>query len=441
MKIKQVFHLAMPTIVLASLGAISSAQVPVERFEQVVQPYVDARMFMGSVMVAKHGKVLFGKSYGWADAEWSIPNSATTRFQVASMTKQFTAASILLLEERGKLKSDDPVRKYLPDAPASWEKVTIYNLLTMSSGIADGSAKYDPTPPDKLTYADKPLEFQPGEKWVYTNTNYLVLGYLLEKVSGQSYGDFLQQNIFKPLGMNDSGLDSNVAIVPHRASGYWPGADGIENAERTNITGALSAGGVYSSTEDLLRWEEGLFGGKVLTPASFRKMTSPYKHTTFDNDYACALYVNRVNGRLWFDYDGNNIGFTSKMAYYPEEGLAVIVLTNLNSYTTGAINGALAAAAHGESVAFVPPPKEIPLPREVLARYVGTYEFSDGPDVFTLQGAHLMTGNSALFAMSETKFFSKGWDLQYELSRNNKGEYAFVSVYFNGKDKGRGTKK
>ena len=257
-------RLAVLTCAFAFWAGVCSAQAAVERLRQVAQPYVDAQMFMGSVLVAQKGKVLFSKGYGWADVEWNIPNSPTTRFQIASMTKQFTAAAILLLEERGKLKTDDLVKKYLPDAPASWDKITLYNLLTMTSGLADHAAEYEPTPPDRLIFADKPLEFQPGEKWDYKNTNYLVLGYLLEKVSGQSYADFLQENIFRPLGMNDSALDSNVAIVPHRASGYLLGADGIENAERTNISGALSAGGLYSTTDDLLRWEEGLFGGKVL---------------------------------------------------------------------------------------------------------------------------------------------------------------------------------
>jgi CubicO group peptidase (beta-lactamase class C family) len=437
-------RLAVLAMSFAFSAGVCSAQATVERLQAVVQPYVDAQMFMGSVLVAQKGKVLFSKGYGWADVEWNIPNSPTTRFQIASMTKQFTAAAILLLEERGKLKTDDLVKKYLPDAPASWEKITIYNLLTMTSGLADHSAEYDPTPPDRLIYVDRPLDFQPGEKWDYKNTNYLVLGYLLERVSGQSYADFLQENIFKPLGMNDSGLDSNVAIVPHRASGYLIGADGIENAERTNISGALSAGGLYSTTEDLLRWEEGLFGGKVLKPSSLRKMTTPLKHTTLNNEYACGLYINHVNGRLLIDYDGNNIGFTSEMAYYPEEALAVIVLTNLNSYTTARINTALGAVVHRESVAFTPPPKEIALPREVLARYVGNYEFSDGHVAFTLEGSYLIAHFGAtfpLFAESETKFFSKGWDLQFEFSKNDKGEFAFVREHSNGEDAGKATKK
>jgi CubicO group peptidase (beta-lactamase class C family) len=444
MQTKRYFSHSLIGVAFAFAACVCTAQSPAERLQQVVQPYVDAQMFMGSVLVAQKGKVLFSKGYGWADVEWNIPNSPTARFQIASMTKQFTAAAILLLEERGKLKTDDPVKKYLPEAPAVWDKITIYNLLTMTSGLADHSAEYDPTPPDKLTYKDVPLAFQPGEKWDYKNTNYLVLGYLLEKVSGQSYAEFLRENIFKPLGMNDSGLDSNVAIVPHRASGYWPGTDGIENAERPNISGALSAGGLYSTTEDLLRWEEGLFGGKLLTPASLRKMTSPFKHTTLNNDYACGLYINHENGRLLINYDGNNIGFTSEMAYYPEERLAVVVLTNLNSYTTARINTALAGTLHGEAVTFAPPPKEIAVPTEILARYVGTYEFSDGRVAFTLEGSHLIAHFGAtfpLFAESETKFFSRGWDLQFDFSKNDKGEFAFVTEYEGGRNSGKAQKK
>ncbi len=439
MKPKWNSQLAVLTIASVSLAVLCSAQTPVERLQQVVQPYVDAQMFMGSVLVAQQGKVLFSKSYGWADLEWNVPNSPTTRFQIASVTKQFTAAAILLLEERGKLKTGDLVKKYLPDAPPAWDKITIYNLLTMTSGIADHGAEYEPTKPDRLIFREMPLDFQPGEKWDYKNTNYLVLGYLLEKVSGQSYADFLQENIFRPLGMNDSGLDSNVAIVPHRASGYLPGADGMENAERPNISGALSAGGLYSTTEDMLRWENGLFGGKLLTPASLRKMTTPFKH-----DYACGLYVHVVNGRQVIDYDGNNIGFNAEMAYYPDDRLAAIVLANLNGYVTGRITTALAAVMHGEAVAFTPPPKEIALPKEVLARYVGTYEFSDGHVAFTLEGSHLMAQFGAtfpLFAESETKFFSKGWDLQFEFSKNEKGEFAFVSEHLNGENAGKATKK
>src|SRR4030095_2136360 len=193
------------------------------------------------------------------DLEWSVPNSPTPGFNIASMTKQFTAASILLLEDRGKLGTDDLVKKYLPDAPTSWEKITIYHLLTHTSGIHEDAAKYEPGTPDKLVFNDRPLNFQPGEKWDYTNKGYIVLGYLIERISGQSYEEFVQENIFKPLGMNDSGYDSNSAVIARRAAGYAPSPNGPVNAGFIHMSIPFAAGALYSTTEDLLRWEQGLF--------------------------------------------------------------------------------------------------------------------------------------------------------------------------------------
>src|SRR5437879_6850980 len=200
---KRLFRTLLLAVALAILAHSSSAQAPRDRLQRVVQPYVDAQMFMGSVLVGKNGKVIFSKSFGMADLEWNVPNSATTRFNIASMTKQFTAVSVLLLEDRGKLKTDDLVKKYLPDTPASWDKITIYHLLTHTSGIREDAAKYEPGTPDKLVFNDRPLNFQPGERWEYTNLGYIVLGYLLERISGQTYEKFVQEDIVKSLGMND----------------------------------------------------------------------------------------------------------------------------------------------------------------------------------------------------------------------------------------------
>jgi CubicO group peptidase (beta-lactamase class C family) len=434
------FRVGFRAIALAVLAGRCIAQVPAERMQQVVQPYSDAQMFMGNVLVAKEGKAVFSKSYGMADLEWSVPNSPTTRFNIASMTKQFTAASILLLEDHGKLKTDDLVKKYLPDAPASWNKITIYHLLTHTSGIPDDAAKYEPGTPDKLVFNDRPLSFQPGEQWAYTNLGYIVLGYLIERISGHTYEEFVQENIFKPLGMNDSGLMSFVTVIPRRASGYWPGSNGIENADRPDARIGFSAGSLYSTSEDLLRWEEGLFGGRLLSPESLRKMTTPFK-----SDYACGLHVNRIDGRLMIEHDGNNIGFNSDMAYYPEERLAVIVLANLNGTVTGKITTALAAVAHGETV---PPPsvhKEIPLPKEVLARYAGTYKFPDYGLEMAPEGNHLLVrfnngGALPVFPESETKFFSKPWPIEFEFSKSDNGEFPVLIRHQNGKDE-KGTKK
>lgn len=419
------------SLVFLSQCAVAQANIA-DRMDALIQPYADAQVFMGSVLVAQHGKVLVSKSYGFADLEWNIPNSPTTRFNIASMTKQFTAAAILLLEERGKLRTDDLLTKYFPDAPAPWAKITIYNLLTHTSGISDDAAKYTPATfdtADSLIFRDKPLNFQPGEKWSYVNMGYLILGYLIEKVSGQTYADFLHDNIFQPLGMQDSGLDSNVTVIPRRAIGYWPGVFGIENAERFNFANGFSAGSLYSSTEDLLRWEEGLFGGKVLTPASLRKMTTPFR-----NDYACGLYVRRVNGHLMVEHGGNNIGYNADMVYYPEEGLAIIALANLNGTIITKLPLALAAVVHRETVAFPPPPKEVTLPMVVLSSYMGAYEFANGAREIELDGGHLVIDGIVFYAESETKFFDKTWAIQLEFTKNDKGGVASVTWRQDGKE-------
>lgn len=428
----RLFRTLPPAIALAVLAYASSAQAPSDRLKQVVQPYVDAQMFMGSVLVAEDGKVIFSKSYGMADLEWSVPNSPTTRFNIASMTKQFTAASILLLEDRGKLKTDDLVKKYLPEAPASWDKITIYHLLTHTSGIPGDAAEYEPGTPDKLVFNDKPLDFQPGERWAYTNLGYIVLGYLLERISGQTYEEFVQENIFKPLGMKDSGLMSFVTIIPRRASGYWPGSNGIENADRPDARMGFSSGSLYSSTEDLLRWNEGLFGGKLLKPASLRKMTTPFK-----SDYACGLYVKRVNGHLMIEHDGNNIGFNSDMAYYAEDRIAVIVLANLNGTVISEMTRALAAVAYGETPPIPSVHKEISLSKEVLTRYEGTYQFPHYSLKMVPEGNHLLVefdngGTLAVFPESDTKFFSKPWPTQFEFSKNEHGAFTILRRHQDG---------
>src|SRR6476469_8371708 len=204
--------------VILTASCLAQDKVPnasIARMEQIVQAYVPGK-FMGTVLVARDGKSLLDKGYGFANLEWQVPNTPTTKFRLGSITKQFTAASILLLEERGKLKIEDPVKKYLPDAPAAWDKVTIFSLLTHTSGIPSFTGFPDytsteaiPSTPEKLVarFRDKPLEFQPGEKWNYSNSGYVLLGYLIEKISGQSYADFVKQNIFDKLGMKDSGYD------------------------------------------------------------------------------------------------------------------------------------------------------------------------------------------------------------------------------------------
>jgi CubicO group peptidase (beta-lactamase class C family) len=399
------------------------------RMEQIIEAYVPSK-FMGTVLVAQDGKILLDKGYGFANLEWDVPNTPTTKFRLGSITKQFTAASILLLEERGKLKTEDPVKKYIPDAPAAWEKITIFHVLTHTSGIPSltsfpdfESHEAQAMTPEKLVewFRDKPLEFEPGTKWSYSNSGYILLGYLIEKISGQSYSDFIQQNIFTPLGMKDSGYDSNSAIIFHRAAGYTPGKKGPENAGFVHMTIPFSAGALYSTTEDLLRWEEGLFGGKVLKAESLAKMTEPFKQ-----DYAFGLGVTTKNGRKMISHNGGIEGFNTLLAYYPDDKLVVAVLANLNGPAAGDLGAKLAQAAHGEKVVLPTERKEITVSPEILKQYVGTYELTPKFSiVITLEDGQLMSQATnqqklPLFAESETMFFLKVVDAQIEFVKNDK---------------------
>jgi CubicO group peptidase (beta-lactamase class C family) len=207
----------------------SAGEQDLARIEQVIQNYVSAGTFMGTVLVARDSEVILSKGYGMANLELEVPNTPTTKFRLGSVTKQFTAAAILLLEERGKLKVDDRLRTYFPEAPMAWDRITIYNLLTHTSGIPNFTSFADyssikltaRTAGDSVAaFRDRPLDFGPGEKYSYSNSGYLALGAIIEKASGQSYEKFLADNIFTPLGMQVSGYDSNRWIIKRRARGY-----------------------------------------------------------------------------------------------------------------------------------------------------------------------------------------------------------------------------
>jgi CubicO group peptidase (beta-lactamase class C family) len=428
----------------AVLGSSCSAQDDVSRMEQVVQSYVSSKQFMGSVLIARDKTIVLDKGYGYANLEWNVPNSPTTKFRSGSITKQFTSASIFLLQERGKLKVDDAVKKYMPDAPAAWDKVTIFNLLTHTSGIPSFTGFPDyastdaiPTTPEKLVarFRDKPLEFQPGEKWNYSNSGYVLLGYLIEKISGQSYAHFVQENIFVPLGMKGSGYDSNSALILHRASGYSPGATGLVNAGFIDMSIPLSAGGLYSTTEDLLLWEQGLFGGKLLSSASLQKMT-----TAFKDDYACGLAVRTVKGLKLIEHGGGIEGFNTQLSYYPDKKLTVVVLGNLNGPSPSEIASKLAAVAHGEKVVLIQERKEIAVPAQILAGYVGSYELGPGFVLgVTLEGDQLSTQITGqpkvpIFAESETMFFLKVVDEGIEFFKNEKGQVTHLVLHYDGRD-------
>ena len=416
----------------------------VARMDQVVKTFVQDKTFMGTVLVARGADVILSKGYGSANLEWDIPNTPATKFRLGSITKQFTAASILLLEERGKLKIDDPIKKHLTDAPAAWDKITIYNLLTHTSGIPNFTSLPDyktlqpfdsPVAKTIATFRDKPLDFQPGEKMSYSNSGYLVLGHLIETVTGGSYEKFVTDNIFTPLSMKDSGYDSNTAIIARRAAGYVPSTGGAVNAGFIHMSIPHAAGALYSTTEDLLRWEQALFGGKVVSPASLAKMTTPFK-----SDYALGVVVQTAGGRRVVQHGGGIDGFNTFLAYYPDDKLTVAVLANINGQTPNQIAAKLADLAHGGTVQLTSERKEIALPPASLERYVGTYELAPGVNLMVrLDVDHLtvqLTGQGQLpmFAESETSFFLKVVDAQVEFVKDARGAVSHAILHQNGRD-------
>ncbi len=437
--------LTFALLFVLSCGATSSFAQDATRMEEVVQTYVRDKTFMGAVLVARGSDVILNKGYGSANLEWDVPNTPATKFRLGSITKQFTAAAILLLAERGKLTLDDPIRKHVPDAPAAWDAITIFHLLTHTSGIPNFTSlpdyktlKLEDTPVAKtiVSVRDKPLEFVPGERMSYSNSGYLVLGYVIERVTGASYEKFVTDNIFTPLGMKDSGYDSNAAVIARRASGYMPSPNGPVNAGFVHMSIPHAAGALYSTTGDLLRWEQGLFGGKVISPASLARMTSPFK-----SDYGLGVAVRTVNGRKMVQHGGGIDGFNTFLAYYPDDKLTVAVLANLNGEAPTQLAAKLADLAYGGVVQLPSERKEITLPAATLAKYVGTYEVAPGVNMMMrLVGDRLttqLTGQQQIpaFAESETKFFLKVVDAQVEFFMDPSGTVTHAVMYQNGRER------
>ncbi len=419
-------RLATLCLAIVQLTVAAASAQDTARMEQVIQSHVSAGTFMGTVLVARDGAVILDTAYGMANVEWDVPNTPATKFRLGSITKQFTAAAILLLEERGKLKVDDRVKTYLPDSPMAWDRITIFNLLTHTAGIPNFTASPDyntiklsarSADAAVVSFRDRPLDFGPGEKMSYSNSGYLVLGAIVEKVSGQTYEQFVAENLFVPAGMSDSGYDSNSAIIKRRASGYLRTPGGYANAGYLHMSIPHAAGALYSTTHDLLKWEQALFAGRIVSKASLDRMITPFK-----NDYALGLTSTLVNGRRRIAHGGGIDGFNTQLAYYPDSKTVVIVLSNVNGMVPDVLAGQLGALVHGDSVTLTSERKEITLPAATLEKYVGAYELAPGVTITIAREGDGLTaqltgqGRNAIFPQSETHFFLKAVDLQLEFA-------------------------
>jgi CubicO group peptidase (beta-lactamase class C family) len=340
---------------LLVLAVAGSAQ-DLQRMAEAVKAQTGNRPFMGSVLVATRDEVVFQASAGLANVEWNVPNSAKTKFRIGSLTKQFTAVAILLLQERGKLQLEHPVENYIDGVPEFWRGITIRQLLTHSAGVPDTLAL-----PNKdnrewelrgFTPAilfermrSLPLDFKPGTHFNYSNTGYMLLGWIVERVSGQTYREFIKQNLLDPIGMAESGYDSGVAVIPQRASGYEAGALGnsLRNANYIDMRAPGAAGGLYSTTGDLLKWTRALFGGKVLQSSSLDQMITPAK-----SGYAFGLRIGAKNGRKRYSHSGAINGFGSFLAYFPASDVTIAVLSNVAGPSAAELEERLETIYFGE---------------------------------------------------------------------------------------------
>jgi CubicO group peptidase (beta-lactamase class C family) len=446
--------LATRLVVLTALSlfaAVSALAQEAAPIASKLDEYLSAAAkqgFTGSALVARYGKVIFSKGYGMANAEWDIPNTPLTKFRLGSITKQFTAASILLLQERGKLGAQDPVCKFFDNCPESWKEITIHHLLTHTSGIPNYTNFPDwrktmmiPVTMESLVarFKDKPLDFKPGEKMSYSNSGYVALGHIIEKVAGESYESFLQKNIFGPLQMSGSGYDSHDTIMKNRATGYSFRDGKRINSEYLDMTIPHAAGALYSTVEDLFAWNEALFSDKLLSAKSREAMMTVDK-----NDYAYGLAVTQQHNRKMVFHGGGINGFSTFLARFPEEKVTIVVLRNAD-YGAGPnkISQDLAAIVLGGKYEIPRERVAIKIDPKILDAYVGQYEF---PTTFiitiTKEGDSLMaqaTGQPKfeLFPESEIKFFYKVIDAQVTFVKDDKNAITHLILHQGGDHKAK----
>lgn len=351
----------------------------VARIDAIVEaPIAGGTVAGASVAVVRQGRTIVAKGYGKADLEWDVPTPADATYEIGSVTKQFTAAAILLLRDEGRLSLDDDVTKYLPDYPTQGHRIPLRRLLNHTSGIKGyteleefGDVMRLDKPKDTLVtlFSARPFDFAPGEEQIYNNSAFFLLGLVIEKASGLSYAAFVKQRLFDRVGMPDSYYCSERTLVKRHAHGY-----DMENG-RFVLKGFIdhdwpyAAGSLCSNTTDLVAWNRALHGGKVLSPASYREMTA----AGVLNDgtpirYGYGISIADLGGRRVIGHGGGINGFLSESQYYPDDDLIVVVLQN----TAGPVNPRETAKKIADAVLGPAPSRAKPFTGDAGA-YAGTY--------------------------------------------------------------------
>ncbi len=335
MNSKKLFQLLVGLAFVALLlvgcdgASLSSQSAPIEKaVDKFITPYVDARSFSGSVLIAQGENILVSRGYGMANLEHDVPNTPMTKFRLGSITKQFTAMAILMLQEQGQLNVQDPVCDYMPNCPEAWQSITIHHLLTHSSGIPNHTDFPDfeemmvsgSTVGGMInTFRDKPLHFTPGTKFSYSNSGYILLGHIIEQSAGNpSYAAYVSENIFQPLKMMNTGYDQNSLVLSDRASGYVRiDPNTLGNAEYIEMSVPHAAGALYSTVEDLYFWDRALYTEALVSQSSLNVMFTPDK-----DEYGYGWYITELLNRKVTAHGGSINGFATSIARFVDDSAA-----------------------------------------------------------------------------------------------------------------------
>jgi CubicO group peptidase (beta-lactamase class C family) len=328
--------------------AIADDPVFTAKATALVGRYLETDRFSGAVLVALDGKPLFRQGFGFADRAQRIPNAPDTKFRIGSITKPFTSVAVLQLVERGRLGLDDPLSRHYARTPPAWSKITIRHLLSQQTGIPSLSdtpgfwetwIKTHRTPEEGIDLIrNAPLRFAPGSKYEYSNTNHHLLGLVIEAVTGQSYEAYMQENVFAPLGMRDTGLDHNDKALTKRALGYEVENGLWKDENYVSMTIPYAAGSLYSTIDDLVKWNRALDSNQLIGAASRSQMFADP-----GTGYGFGWRVGNWFGNRVQSHSGGIQGFAALMCRYPDEKLTVVVLANLRQTPTAWLANELAS--------------------------------------------------------------------------------------------------
>lgn len=336
MKLIRTLLLLITSLLVSAPCSAQQAGATAVRIDRIVKQQMAENKIPGvSLAILRNGKMLLLKSYGLANVEHQVPVKPETIFQSGSMGKQFTAAAVMILIQENKLSLDDKLSKYFPDAPPAWKDITVWHLLTHTSGLGDYPAEIDlrrDYTEDEYfaSFKKAPLDFEPGSSWNYSNIGYATLGFLIRKVTGKYYGDFLQERIFKPLDMTTARIISEADIVPNRAAGYRLVKGELKNQEWVSpATNSTADGSLYFSILDLAKWDAALYTDSPLTQSSREKIWTPAKLTGgAGKDYGFGWHLADVHGRRLVFHGGAWQGFKTFIIRFLDTKLTIIFLAN-----------------------------------------------------------------------------------------------------------------